>query len=297
MSVSRDAASCEIDRTDFSNQWRPDGPDGSDLCEERGHEYNELLDGYTSHVTCRIPSNKRAVDGTNVPQQRRFCASVETLQAAKQAGNPERALELYLPRANATLRDGDWNVILKKFEEGASINKFEEASTQPPPPPEFLTRTEWEALANQRIYTPEQVNAVDILFQTVGDRDLDWNVLADNDPPIPRPGEARAAALARRSPQEAFMEAVEAGDAAMVGTLLQNPRVDPAAYDNAALIRAASSGHTEIVNRLLQDDRVNPAAVDNAPLRWAAYRGHTEIVNRLLQEDMLERGVRWSAAI
>ena len=46
---------------------------------------------------------------------------------------------------------------------------------------------------------------------------------------------------------------------------------------------ASYNGHTEIVSLLLNDPRVDPRAMDNAAIRCASHNGHTEIVQLLQQ--------------
>ena len=66
--------------------------------------------------------------------------------------------------------------------------------------------------------------------------------------------------------------------------LLADPRVDPSAENNSAIISACVNGHTKIVELLLHDPRVDPSANDNCPITWASKEGHTEIVNLLLSK-------------
>ena len=61
--------------------------------------------------------------------------------------------------------------------------------------------------------------------------------------------------------------------------LLADPRVDPAAKNNAASRRAAAGGHDEVVALLLADPRVDPAALD--PPEFAAFRARPLVAEAL----------------
>jgi hypothetical protein len=68
-----------------------------------------------------------------------------------------------------------------------------------------------------------------------------------------------------------------------IAFLLQDPRVDPSAFNNIALQLACYHGHKDIVQLLLEDPRVNPGVPNNKPLNMATYQGHLEIVQLLLE--------------
>jgi hypothetical protein len=92
---------------------------------------------------------------------------------------------------------------------------------------------------------------------------------------------------------DALQLASQEGCLPNVDHLLQDPRMDPAAADNAAIRLASQHRHlpvplalvapVEVVARLLQDDRADPAAVDNEAILLASREGHLPIVDLLLQ--------------
>jgi hypothetical protein len=78
----------------------------------------------------------------------------------------------------------------------------------------------------------------------------------------------------------------------VVNRLLQDPRVDPSAQDNAAILEASGNGLIDVVNRLLQDLRVDPSAQDNQAIRWAFHNGRIDVVSRLLADDRVFNKLR-----
>lgn len=67
--------------------------------------------------------------------------------------------------------------------------------------------------------------------------------------------------------------------------LLADPRVDPCARNNQAIVSASASGFADVVKLLLEDGRVHPSVRGNAPLLSASLRGHVAIVRLLLAHD------------
>jgi hypothetical protein len=59
------------------------------------------------------------------------------------------------------------------------------------------------------------------------------------------------------------------GDVAVVGALIAQG-IDPSAGADAAIRAASAEGHLAVVERLLADPRVDPAAKDNAAIHWAS---------------------------
>lgn len=82
----------------------------------------------------------------------------------------------------------------------------------------------------------------------------------------------------------AFYEAIENKHYEVVCLLLLDPRVDPSANQNAAIIDACIKGTLAIVQILLADSRVNPSDQENLAIRMASYKGYTEIVKCLLKD-------------
>ena len=77
---------------------------------------------------------------------------------------------------------------------------------------------------------------------------------------------------------------IRKGNLAAVNRLLADPRVDPSARDNTAIIEVCARGHLEVVERLLADPRVNPSDVNNYALKSACANGHLAVVKRLLED-------------
>jgi hypothetical protein len=79
--------------------------------------------------------------------------------------------------------------------------------------------------------------------------------------------------------ESAISLASENGHVEVVKLLLNDPRVDPSAYNNDAIRWASKYGHVEVVKLLLNDPRVDPSvannyairlASENEPIRWAS---------------------------
>ena len=64
--------------------------------------------------------------------------------------------------------------------------------------------------------------------------------------------------------------AAQCGRLEVVRLLIADPRVDPSAQNNKAIILAAGNGHLEVVNRLLLDSRVDPSDDSNCAIQLAA---------------------------
>ena len=71
-------------------------------------------------------------------------------------------------------------------------------------------------------------------------------------------------------------------------TLLEDPRVDPSAYNNYAIVFASDNGHLEVVKLLLKDPRVDPSAKDNYSIELASENGHHEVVKLLLKDPRVD---------
>jgi ankyrin repeat protein len=78
------------------------------------------------------------------------------------------------------------------------------------------------------------------------------------------------------------------GRVAIVGLMLLDPRVDPAANGNAAIQYASRHGHERVVKLLLADPRVDPGAVDNVAIRDASGNGHASVVKLLLADPRVD---------
>ena len=75
--------------------------------------------------------------------------------------------------------------------------------------------------------------------------------------------------------------------------LLEDPRVDPSALKNNAIIFASRNGHLAVVDRLLQDPRVDPSESfllygQIHPITAASRYGHLAVVERLLQDPRVD---------
>jgi rubrerythrin len=95
----------------------------------------------------------------------------------------------------------------------------------------------------------------------------------------------------------ALLHACRKGNLPFVEQLLQDPNVDPAAYDNKAIAFACFFGWFAIARRLLKDSRVDPSAQDNQVFRSACNGGRTDIVNLLLQDPRVDPSVKHNACI
>lgn len=85
--------------------------------------------------------------------------------------------------------------------------------------------------------------------------------------------------------QAAFFAGCFYGNTFFVEYLLRSdPRVDPSAQNNLAVVLVSLNGSTETLRVLLQDARVDPSASNNLPLRTACEKGHIEIVKLLMQD-------------
>jgi hypothetical protein len=65
--------------------------------------------------------------------------------------------------------------------------------------------------------------------------------------------------------------------------LLKDPRVNPAARNNMAVITASLKNNTGILGLLLADPSVNPSAMNNAALLKAVSHNNHKIVRMLLK--------------
>lgn len=88
----------------------------------------------------------------------------------------------------------------------------------------------------------------------------------------------------RRWGQAAIGLASENGHTKICKLLLADPRVDPSFNGNYALKYAAENGHSEVVRVLLTDPRVNPHDGFNFAIRKAAEKNHDEVLSVLVQD-------------
>ncbi len=86
-------------------------------------------------------------------------------------------------------------------------------------------------------------------------------------------------------------------DVAEVKKLLKDPRVDPSARNNDAVVVAVYKGNEEIVELLLQDPRVDPAANDSASIIMAALHGGADIVKLLLRDSRIDPSAHYNEAV
>lgn len=74
----------------------------------------------------------------------------------------------------------------------------------------------------------------------------------------------------------------------MVEMLLAHPRVDPAAQKNAAIRHAVTDMNKGMVEMLLAHPRVDPTYGNNRTIRMAAQKGDREIIKMLLKHPMVK---------
>ena len=84
--------------------------------------------------------------------------------------------------------------------------------------------------------------------------------------------------------QKRFEQAITNGNMVAVKLFLEDPGIDPTAYDNFAIRESSQMGHTEVVKLLLADGRADPAANSNEAIRWSSFNGHTDVVRLLLAD-------------
>jgi hypothetical protein len=92
-------------------------------------------------------------------------------------------------------------------------------------------------------------------------------------------------------PDHPLLVAADAGDASMVGLLLQKG-ADPTIHSNAALLLACQNGHVDVAEMLLEHGA--DVSVDyDSPLLWAAQHGDEALTRMLLAKgarpDRLDR--------
>ena len=91
----------------------------------------------------------------------------------------------------------------------------------------------------------------------------------------------------------AFIIASITGKIKYVKYVLQNLKnINPASYNNLAIIRACDNGHVEVVKLLLTDPRVNPADRGNVAFIRACENGRVEVVKLLLTNPRVDPVVR-----
>jgi ankyrin repeat protein len=78
------------------------------------------------------------------------------------------------------------------------------------------------------------------------------------------------------------------GNVDLVTMLLNDPRVDPAEYNNLPLRDAVKLGHTDIVQLLLEDSRVDPRVNDDEILSTVVERKRLQILQLLLQSPKIK---------
>lgn len=94
----------------------------------------------------------------------------------------------------------------------------------------------------------------------------------------------------------AIIMAVEYNNVGVVECLLQDSRVNPCARNNTALSRAVAKNAVDVVALFLQDSRVDPAFHDNHILRSAARFGYVEIVDMLMKDSRVNPSAQDNAA-
>lgn len=98
-------------------------------------------------------------------------------------------------------------------------------------------------------------------------------------------------------PSRDFIWAVESGALNIVKVLLEDGRVNPAAYDNEAIIMAACREDPDMIKILLGDPRVNPGDSNNQALFSALLRDNRKVVKLLLADPRVNPAARQNEAI
>ncbi|KAJ3303483.1 hypothetical protein HDV03_003760 [Kappamyces sp. JEL0829] len=94
-----------------------------------------------------------------------------------------------------------------------------------------------------------------------------------------------------------FKEAVERGDVESATILLQDSRLNPSEYDDAAFRTACSRGLLQIVQLLLQNRLVDPTTREHQALIFACKNGHDDVVKALLADSRIDPCHRNSKAL
>jgi ankyrin repeat protein len=94
----------------------------------------------------------------------------------------------------------------------------------------------------------------------------------------------RRLAFTTFDPTPTFRHACDRGYVHVVRLLLADPRVDPAARGNHAILRSSKNGRADVVRLLLADGRADPAAHYNYAIHLSSKNGHTEVVRLLLAD-------------
>jgi len=80
----------------------------------------------------------------------------------------------------------------------------------------------------------------------------------------------------------------EAQQLKMIEILLKDPRVDPSALDNEALRLASEAREFAVVERLLEDKRVDPNTHKNLALKAAITKGDFKLIKRIAQDERVD---------
>jgi ankyrin repeat protein len=100
--------------------------------------------------------------------------------------------------------------------------------------------------------------------------------------------------------QDVFYNACRTGDVQVVERLLLDPKINPSAEDDEAIIIASDRGHVQVVERLLDHQgskRVNPEARMNLAIICASANGRIEVVERLLKDPRVDPSTQDNKAI
>lgn len=74
--------------------------------------------------------------------------------------------------------------------------------------------------------------------------------------------------------------------------LLQDPLIDPNAYQGNSWIMAARNGHEKTLRLLLQDPRVNPSAYNNRVIHAAVLSGNLNVVKLLMADPRVDPSIQ-----
>ena len=90
---------------------------------------------------------------------------------------------------------------------------------------------------------------------------------------------------------EHLFDAASVGHVEIIKMLLKDSRVDPAAFENKAIIAAAQEGHDRVLRMLLKDGRADPGLDNNKALWGACHFNHSRAVKHLLDDPRVDPSV------
>ena len=94
-----------------------------------------------------------------------------------------------------------------------------------------------------------------------------------------------------------FLMACIRGEKQTVQEMIKDPKLDPTAGDNWAIMKAADSDQFEIVEILLKETNSNPSAHNNRPLSAACRHCNIAGINMLLSDNRIDPSAHENIAI